>query len=50
MKIFIGSAIILILLAIGVWFMLSPLFSKIGSLTEKKSKLFKEKWEETKDE
>lgn len=35
MKVFIGSVIVVILLLIGVWLLMSPTFSLVGSKAEK---------------
>jgi hypothetical protein len=35
MKVFIGSFIIIILLAIGIWFLLSPTYKKVGNVAKK---------------
>ncbi|MFS0782150.1 hypothetical protein [Bacillus sp. 1P06AnD] len=45
MKVWIGSVIVIILLLIGVWFMLSPSFRKIGETAQN----FKSKLEEEED-
>ncbi|WLD92544.1 hypothetical protein [Alkalihalobacillus sp. AL-G] len=43
MKVFIGSIIIVILLCIGLWFLLSPSYKKVG----KAAKKYKNFWGET---
>lgn len=44
MGIFIGSILIIFLLAFVLWLCLSPLFTKIGSLVGKKGQKFSKKW------
>ncbi|MFL1672688.1 hypothetical protein [Paenibacillus dendritiformis] len=40
--VFIGSILIIILLAFGAWLMLTPLFSKIGNKVKNKTSQFRE--------
>jgi hypothetical protein len=35
MKVFIGSILVIILIGIGVWFMLSPTYKKVGGAAKK---------------
>lgn len=42
----IANAIIVAILVAWVWYLLSPIFPKIGGFVGKKAKNFKKKWEE----
>jgi len=41
--VFLGSILVVIILAIILWLLLSPFFSKIGKITGKKANNFKKK-------
>jgi hypothetical protein len=50
MKVILGSIIIVLVVVVTIWLTAQPLFSKVGSFVEGKTKKFKDEWEEKDNE